>query len=71
MAGLPAWKAESAAVFGALIGTLFFLYGIGAVDDWIKVAAGKEVHEADESSWEGGGVSLAVIVSNTWFWRWS
>jgi len=61
LAGLPAWKAESAAVFGALIGTLFFLYGIGAVNDWIKVAAGKEVHEADESSWGKGryfGVSL-------------
>jgi len=48
---LPAWKGESAAVFGALIGCLFFLYGIGAVDDWIKVAAGKEVIEPDESSW--------------------
>ncbi len=35
--GLAPWKAESAFVFGALLGALFFLYGIGAVDDWIKV----------------------------------
>src|SRR4030065_2365988 len=51
LVGLPPWKAESAAVFGALIGSLFFLYGIGAVDDWIKVTAGKEVHEPDEAGW--------------------
>src|SRR4030067_1296605 len=51
LSGWPAWKAESAAVFGALLGSLFFVYGIGAVDDWIKVAAGKEVHEPDESDW--------------------
>src|SRR4030042_6716756 len=49
--GLSAWKPESAAVFGALLGALFFVYGIGAVDDWIKVAAGKEVHEQDETEW--------------------
>ncbi|HEX9090933.1 MAG TPA: cytochrome C oxidase subunit I, partial [Anaerolineales bacterium] len=49
--GLPAWKPESAVVFGALLGCLFFLYGVGAVDDWIKVAAGKEVSEPDESGW--------------------
>jgi cytochrome c oxidase subunit 1 len=49
--GLPPWKAESAFVFGALIGAIFFIYGIGAVDDWIKVANGKEVYEPDESDW--------------------
>jgi cytochrome c oxidase subunit 1 len=49
--GLPPWKAESACVFGALLGAFFFVYGIGAVDDWIKVANGKEVFEPDESGW--------------------
>jgi cytochrome c oxidase subunit 1 len=49
--GLPAWKAESAIVFGALLGAIFFLYGVGVLDDWIKVAAGREVPEhIDESS---------------------
>jgi cytochrome c oxidase subunit 1 len=49
--GLPPWKAESAFVFGALLGAFFFVYGIGVVDDWIKVANGQEVHEPDESGW--------------------
>jgi cytochrome c oxidase subunit 1 len=49
--GLTPWKAEPAFVFGALLGALFFLYGIGVVDDWIKVAAGREIHEPDESGW--------------------
>ena len=48
---LPPWKAEAAFVFGALLGALFFLYGVGVVNDWIKVASGKEVHERDESDW--------------------
>ena len=49
--GLPAWKAESAFVFGALLGAMFVLYGVGALSDWIKVAAGKELPEhVDESS---------------------
>jgi cytochrome c oxidase subunit 1 len=48
---LTPWKPESAIVFGALLGALFFVYGIGAVDGWIKVAAGKEAVEPDESSW--------------------
>ena len=45
---LPAWKPESAITFGALLGALFFLYGIGAVDGWLKEAAGKEAPEPDE-----------------------
>jgi cytochrome c oxidase subunit 1 len=49
--GLPPWKAESAFVFGALLGSFFFIYGIGAVDDWIKMANGEEVFEPDESQW--------------------
>jgi cytochrome c oxidase subunit 1 len=58
---LPAWKPESAITFGALLGALFFVYGIGAVDGWLKEAAGREAPEPDESSWGSGryfGVSL-------------
>ena len=48
---LPAWKAEPAVVVGALFGALFFLYGVGVLDDWLKWAAGEETPEhADESS---------------------
>jgi cytochrome c oxidase subunit 1 len=49
VAGLPAWKAEPSAVFGALLGALFFLYGVGVLDDWLKWAAGEETPERDES----------------------
>ena len=49
--GLPPWKAESAIVFGALLGAMFFLFGVGVLNDWIKVAAGKEIPENfDDSS---------------------
>jgi len=48
--GLAAWKPEPAIVFGALLGAMFFLYGIGVLNDWIRVAAGKEIPEhIDES----------------------
>jgi cytochrome c oxidase subunit 1 len=60
--GLPIWKAESAIVFGALLGAMFFLYGVGVLNDWIKVAAGKEIQEHEEESSLGWrryfGVSL-------------
>src|SRR5512135_2367261 len=39
---LPAWKTEPAVVVGALFGALFFLYGVGVLDDWFKWAAGEE-----------------------------
>ncbi len=42
---LPAWKAEPAMVVGSLFGALFFLYGVGVLDDWFKWAAGEETHE--------------------------
>ena len=44
--GLPAWKAEPAVVVGALFGALFFLYGVGVLDDWLKWAAGEETPRA-------------------------
>ena len=42
---LPAWKAEPAVVFGMLFGALFFLYGVGVLDDWLKWASGKGIRE--------------------------
>ena len=48
---LPAWKTEPAVVVGALFGALFFLYGVGVLDDWLKWAAGEETPEHDESDW--------------------
>ncbi len=59
---LPAWKAEPALVFGALLGALLFLYGVGALDDWLKWAAGKETEDNFDDSQLGWrryfGVSL-------------
>jgi len=48
--GLPAWKAEPATVFGALLGVLFFLIGVGAITDWYKMAKGEEVEEMTDES---------------------
>ncbi len=60
--GLPAWKAEPAAVFGALLGAMFFLYGVGALNDWLKQAAGEELPEHQSEAHLGWrryfGVSL-------------
>ena len=60
--GLPAWKAEPATVFGALLGVFFFLAGVGAFTDWYKMAMGEEVEEMPDESNLGAmryfGVSL-------------
>jgi len=48
---LPAWKIEPAVVVGTLFGALFFLYGVGVLDDWLKWAAGEETPERDETGW--------------------
>jgi cytochrome c oxidase subunit 1 len=56
--GLPAFGdfffTEPSWVFGNFVGVLSFLYGVGAVDDWIKWARGIETHEhhADPPGWE-------------------
>ena len=47
---LTAWKPEPAVVVGALFGALFFLYGVGVLDDWIKWAAGEETTEQGSQS---------------------
>jgi cytochrome c oxidase subunit 1 len=45
--GLP-FAAEPAAVFGAILGGLTFLVGVGAVTDWWKWAMGEETPEHPE-----------------------
>ena len=51
----PAW------VFGALVGVVSFLFGVGVMDDWVKWARGIDTpeHHEDEPGWEKYfGVSL-------------
>src|SRR5215208_5419789 len=51
----PAW------VFGAFVGVICFLFGVGVVSDWMKWARGIDTpeHHADPESWEKYfGVSL-------------
>ncbi len=51
----PAW------VFGALVGVISFLFGVGVMDDWVKWAKGMDTpeHHEDEPGWEKYfGVSL-------------
>jgi cytochrome c oxidase subunit 1 len=55
--GLPFWKAEPAWVFGGFLGVVGFTIGIGAVDDWFKVAKGEIISDdhdwpADRPRWE-------------------
>jgi cytochrome c oxidase subunit I len=42
------WSAEPAWVFGALVGILSFLVGVGAFHGWWKMAMGEDVPEAHE-----------------------
>ena len=42
---LQAWNAEPAIVFGALLGALFFLYGVGSLDGWLAWARGEATPE--------------------------
>jgi cytochrome c oxidase subunit I len=42
------WSAEPAWVFGALVGILSFLVGVGAFQGWWKMAMGEDVPEAHE-----------------------
>jgi cytochrome c oxidase subunit 1 len=62
--GLPAWGAEPAALVGGAVGTLTFLYGVGAISDWLKWANGEStpdhpVEDPDRPGWmRYFGVSL-------------
>ncbi|MGZ6346630.1 MAG: cytochrome c oxidase subunit I, partial [Anaerolineales bacterium] len=50
---LPAWKAEPAVVVGMLLGAIFFLYGVGVLDDWLKWAAGRESGQSFDETHSG------------------
>jgi cytochrome c oxidase subunit I len=57
----PFLFAEPAWVFGALVGIISFLLGVGVMDDWIKWVRGIDTpeHHEDEPGWEKYfGVSL-------------
>lgn len=41
------WKAEPAWVFGAFLGVIFFMAGVGALTDWWRWALGKETLEIE------------------------
>ncbi len=43
------WFTEPAWVLGAVFGSVGFLIGVGAFNDWVKVALGEEVHETHEA----------------------
>jgi cytochrome c oxidase subunit 1 len=48
--GLPAWKAEPAWVFGAFLGVIGFMIGVGAFTDWFKWAKGEQT--SDLHDWD-------------------
>ncbi len=57
----PFFFTEPAWVFGALVGVIAFLFGVGVMDDWVKWARGMDTpdHHEDEPGWEKYfGVSL-------------
>ena len=43
--GLPAWSAEPAWVVGGVVGTVAFMYGAGAISDWLKWMRGESTPE--------------------------
>jgi cytochrome c oxidase subunit 1 len=47
---LPAWKAEPAWVFGAFLGVIGFLIGVGAFSDWFRWAKGEST--PDHHEWD-------------------
>ncbi|MCZ7569455.1 MAG: cbb3-type cytochrome c oxidase subunit I [Ardenticatenaceae bacterium] len=59
--GLSAWSGEPVAVGGAFVGVIAFMYGVGALSDWLKWANGEETpeHHEEEGDWTRYfGVSL-------------
>lgn len=43
LVGMQPFDAEPVAVFGAAVGGIAFLFGVGSMTDWVKQAFGKEV----------------------------
>ena len=57
----PFFFSEPAWVFGALVGDVSFIFGVGVMNDWVKWARGIDTpeHHEDEPGWEKYfGVSL-------------
>ena len=47
--GLPAWMPEPAWTLGGIIGAAFFMYGVGTLGDWLKLANGQDIPEHAEA----------------------
>ncbi|MGW8252122.1 MAG: hypothetical protein ACWGO1_15890, partial [Anaerolineales bacterium] len=47
--GLPAWSPNGAWTVGAIFGTAAFIYGVGAIRDWLNWANGEETPEHPEA----------------------
>jgi cytochrome c oxidase subunit 1 len=66
--GLPALGdflfTEPSWVFGALVGALSFLVGVGAVDDWFKWARGIDTPEEHEEHYHGWEKYFAVSLDH-------
>jgi cytochrome c oxidase subunit 1 len=59
--GLEAWNAEAAWTMGAIVGTVGFMVGVGAVNDWIQWALGKETPDHPKApDFKGGAKYLSI-----------
>jgi cytochrome c oxidase subunit 1 len=54
----PSW------VFGALVGAISFIFGVGAVDDWMKWARGIDTPEEHEEHYHGWEKYFAVSLDH-------
>jgi cytochrome c oxidase subunit 1 len=48
--GMSAWRAEPVLVAGALLGAIFFMFGTGVLDDWLKWAKGEDTPDPSVES---------------------
>ena len=48
--GMSAWRAEPVLVAGALLGAIFFMFGTGVLDDWLKWAKGEDTPDSSVES---------------------
>jgi len=48
--GMSAWRAEPVLVAGALLGVIFFMFGTGVLDDWLKWAKGEDTPDPSVES---------------------
>ncbi len=64
--GLPAWNPEAAWMIGGILGTVFFLVGVGALTDWYRAAMGHKIseHPHDDPNWLGAQRYLGFSVDH-------